>query len=83
MNCCTASNNTKVAKTECPSCVEKGKTVQLITIKSLHKASALELTEPENSYVFCSNAACSIVYFSGNHSQTFLVRTSWVPKVFG
>ncbi|WP_239614654.1 putative iron-sulfur cluster-binding metallochaperone [Cohnella mopanensis] len=81
MDCCTVSkNNTKeVAITECPSCNEEGKTVQLITIKSLLIASALEIIEPENSYVFCSNAACSIVYFSGNHSQTFMENDLKVP----
>ncbi|WP_079414516.1 copper chaperone Copz family protein [Paenibacillus ferrarius] len=49
---------------ECPSCGKKGKNVQLITLKSLLKASALETIAPENSYLFCSNSACSIVYFS-------------------
>ncbi|MBW4839360.1 putative iron-sulfur cluster-binding metallochaperone [Brevibacillus nitrificans] len=79
MDCCTASNNTKVAITECPSCGGKGKTVQLITLKSLLKASALEIIEPVNSYLFCSDSACSIVYFSGNHSQTFLENDLKVP----
>jgi len=79
MDCCTASNNIKFALTECPSCNEKGKTVELITLKSLLKASELEIIEPENSYIFCSNSACSIVYFSGNHSQTFLESDLKVP----
>jgi hypothetical protein len=72
MDCCAPSNNTEAVKTECPSCGEKGKNVQHLTLKSLLKASALETIEPENSYVFCSNPACSFVYFSGNHSQTFV-----------
>lgn len=72
MDCCAPSNNTEAIKTECPSCGEKGKNVQLITLKSLLKSSAIEIIEPENSYVFCSNPACSIVYFSGNYSQTFV-----------
>lgn len=71
MDCCAPSNNVGVEKIECPSCGEKGKNVQLITLKSLLKASALETIESDNSYVFCSNPACSIVYFSVNHSQTF------------
>jgi hypothetical protein len=72
MDCCSPSNKTEDLKTECPSCGEKGKSVQLITLKSLLKPPSLEIIEPDNSYVFCSNPACSIVYFSGNHSQTFV-----------
>lgn len=79
MECCAPSNNTEAIKTECPSCGEKGKKVQLITLKSLLRASALETIEPENAYVFCSNTACPIVYFSGNHSQTFEVNNLKVP----
>lgn len=79
MDCCAPSYNTGVAKTECPSCGEKSKNVQLITLKSLLKASALETMEPENSYVFCSNPSCSTVYFSGNHSQTFAASDLKVP----
>jgi hypothetical protein len=79
MDCCAPSNNTEAVKTECPSCGEKGKNVQLLTLKSLLKASALETIEPEKSYFFCTNPACSIVYFSGNHSQTFVKNELKVP----
>lgn len=79
MDCCAPSNNTGAVKTECSSCGEKGKNVQLITLKSLLKASALETIEHENSYIFCSNSACSIVYFSSNHSQTFNESDMKVP----
>ncbi|RJG22480.1 putative iron-sulfur cluster-binding metallochaperone [Paenibacillus thiaminolyticus] len=80
MDCCASSNNTGVIKIrECPSCGEKGKNVQIITLKSLLKALALETIESENSYAFCSNPACSIVYFSGNHSQTFMENDLKVP----
>lgn len=72
MDCCASANNTDAIKAECPSCGEKGKNVQLITLKSLLKASALVTIEPENSYVFCSNPACSTVYFTGNHTQLFV-----------
>ncbi len=79
MDCCTSSNHEGVAKKECPSCGTRGKNVQLITLKSLLKASALETIEPDNSYVFCSNSACSTVYFSGNHSQSFAEDDLKVP----
>ncbi|OCT15105.1 (2Fe-2S)-binding protein [Paenibacillus pectinilyticus] len=79
MDCCVPSNHIETITTECSSCGEKGKNVQLITVKSLLKASALETIEPENSYVFCSNPACAIVYFSGNHSQKFVENDLKVP----
>jgi hypothetical protein len=79
MDCCAPSNDTRVAKTECPSCDEKGKNVQLITLKSLLRASALKSMKPENFYVFCSNPTCSTVYFSGDHSQTFAESDLKVP----
>ncbi|KQL45799.1 (2Fe-2S)-binding protein [Brevibacillus choshinensis] len=78
MDCC-APTNTEDVKTECPSCGENGKKVQLITLKSQLKASALETIEPENFYVFCSNSSCPIVYFTGNHSQTFVENDLKVP----
>lgn len=79
MDCCTPDNNAVTTKTESPSCGQTGKNVQLITLKSLLKASALEAIEPENSYVFCSNPICSIVYFSGNDSQTFVENDLKMP----
>lgn len=79
MDCCAPSNLIEAVRTECPSCGEKGKNVQLITLKSLLQASPLETIEPENSYLFCSNPACSIVYFSRNHSQTFVENDLKVP----
>lgn len=79
MDCCMSTNSQKVTKTGCPICGEKGKNVQLITLKSLLKASALETLESDNSYVFCSNSACPTVYFSANHSRTFVVGDLKVP----
>ncbi|WP_336775182.1 putative iron-sulfur cluster-binding metallochaperone [Paenibacillus sp. MMO-58] len=80
MDCCTTPANSAVTvKRECPSCGEKGKNVQLITLESLLKESALEVIEPENPFVFCFNPKCSIVYFSGNHSQTFVENDLKVP----
>ncbi|MBB6670707.1 putative iron-sulfur cluster-binding metallochaperone [Cohnella nanjingensis] len=79
MDCCTPSNNVGVSKSECPSCGNKGKNVQLITLKSLLKALALETIKPDNSYEFCSNSACTTVYFNGNHSQTFAEDDLKVP----
>ncbi len=52
MDCCTPSNKLKTSTTtNCPSCGEKGKSVPLITLKSLLAASSLETIEPDNTYL--------------------------------
>src|SRR5690606_17410336 len=79
MDCCAPSNNVEVAKSNCPSCGEKGKSVPLITLKSLLLPSSLETVEPDNQYAFCPNSFCNIVYFSCTHSQTFEEEALKVP----
>lgn len=71
MDRCASSNNESATKIKCPSCGKEGKNMNLITLKSLLKASALETLEPDNSYLFCSTSVCTTVYFSVSHSQTF------------
>lgn len=72
MDCCSPSDKLKTSTTtNCPTCIEKGKSVPLITLKSLLTASYLATIEPDNTYYFCSNSSCPTVYFSGTHSQTF------------
>lgn len=79
MDCCAPSSNVEAAKTNCPSCGERGKSVPLITLKSLLTASFLETIEPENPYYFCSNSSCNTVYFSDSQSQTFKENALKVP----
>jgi hypothetical protein len=79
MDCCSSSSITEEVRINCPSCKNKGKNVQLITLKSLLKASALETFEPDTSYFFCPNPSCSTVYFSETHLQTFTEDNMKVP----
>ncbi|MEF3309464.1 (2Fe-2S)-binding protein [Paenibacillus sp. GYB004] len=79
MDCCAPSSIVEPAKINCPSCGEKGKSVPLITLKSLLKASFLETIEPDKPYYFCPTSSCNTVYFSGTHSQTFEEDTLKVP----
>ncbi|WP_410513771.1 (2Fe-2S)-binding protein [Paenibacillus sp. BR2-3] len=79
MDCCAPSNNTEEVRTNCPSCNNKGKSVELITLKSLLKASALETIVPDTSYFFCPNPSCSTVYFSETHLQIFTEDNMKVP----
>lgn len=68
-NCCQTTTTEPTTIKKCPVCQLKGKNVQLITLKSLLKSSALETIQPESSYAFCSNPSCEVVYF--NDSQIF------------
>lgn len=79
MDCCVPSSNVEAAQINCPSCGEKGKSVHLITLKSLLKPTFLETIEPDNTYAFCTNSFCNTVYFSGTHSQTFKEDALKVP----
>lgn len=63
-NCCQPSTGKQILLTQCPACHQKGKSVQLITLKALLQSTALETIHPESSYAFCSNSSCEVVYFS-------------------
>ncbi|WP_438350819.1 putative iron-sulfur cluster-binding metallochaperone [Paenibacillus sp. FA6] len=63
-SCCQTSTENKVSLTQCPACHQKGKSVQLITLKSLLQPTALETIHSESSYAFCLNPSCEVVYFS-------------------
>lgn len=53
----------------CPSCRERGKRVDLLTLKAL---LAVPLTEIQHSeYFFCRSARCPTVYFSAGGEQEF------------
>jgi hypothetical protein len=67
-NCCKPSTNIEEIDNTCTACKQKGKSVPLITLKALLRASALETIQPDLSYAFCPTPSCDVVYFSG--SQT-------------
>lgn len=67
--CCQITTEKSTTPTQCPVCQQKGKSIQLITLKALLKPTVLETTQPEMTYAFCTNASCDVVYFSGE--QTF------------
>lgn len=47
----------------CPSCGERGKKVELKTVKSLLKGSLRKIS-PEKTYFFCKTENCPVVYYS-------------------
>lgn len=61
----------------CPVCQQKGKSVQLVTLKALLTPSALQTIDSTSSYAFCSNPDCEVVYFTDG--QAFDKDTVKVP----
>jgi len=79
-DCCTETQNQTQSHTErfCPKNGNKGKSVQIITLKSLLKPEALKQLNPEANYRFCSISDCSVVYYS-EEGQTFDIEDLKVP----
>ena len=66
-NCCSTNSISKEALQStgvCNQCVSKGKTVKLITLKSLLAPKKLAQLDPQLDYYFCKDANCNVVYFS-------------------
>jgi hypothetical protein len=74
-NCCAplhASIGRTVAVTpsnRCPACGQKGKKVERLMLKVMLEVSLLAIRDV--SYLFCRTAACPVVYFSADGSQSF------------
>lgn len=62
----------------CPIDRTKGSPVQLITLKSLLKPTALEWLNAADKYRFCPSHNCSVTYFS-EQGQVFTVDDLKVP----
>lgn len=55
----------------CPACGERGKAVEVITVKAMLGVSLREIRA--SAYRFCRTRSCPVVYFSIDGSQTFEV----------
>ena len=75
--CCSPSPSNNTSFT-CPQGHHRGKPVQLITLKSLLKPSALERLDPQSDYRFCDTPECPVVYFS-NQGAPFTTQDLKVP----
>ncbi|TVY02102.1 putative iron-sulfur cluster-binding metallochaperone [Cohnella terricola] len=64
-SCCQTPTEKPTTLNQCPVCHQKGKNIQLITLKAMLKPTSLETIQPELSYSFCSNSSCEVVYYSG------------------
>jgi Zinc binding domain len=72
-SCCHTPITDSATLIICPFCHQKGKGVQLITLKALLQPTALETIHSASSYAFCPNPSCEVVYFSD--IQTFEKNT--------
>lgn len=78
-DCCPASPMpTSVSFSACPANGAKGKSVKVITLKSLLNPEALATLQPTVAYRFCASTDCSVVYFSET-GQTFTTADLKVP----
>ena len=60
---CSTTSASRVKKTaKCPSCGQKGKTVDTQTVKAL-LAISLEAVNESTTYRFCRTSDCPVVYF--------------------
>jgi hypothetical protein len=52
----------------CPVNGRPGRVVKLVTLKALLTPQALTRLEPGDTYHFCPDPACPVVYYSASHS---------------
>ncbi len=70
---CEVSSSENVKDAECPSCKQKGKPVDALTLKAM---LSVPLTQLRNvPYLFCSAQHCPVVYYSADGAQCFSENT--------
>ena len=76
-NCSTCNTS---CKSGCPLCNVKGKTVPLITVKSLIKTGSDYLND--NQAYICINRKCNVIYFQEENPKYFIKEEVKVPVWF-
>jgi hypothetical protein len=76
-NCSTCNTS---CKSGCPLCNVKGKTVPLITVKSLIKTGSDYLNN--NQAYICINRKCNVIYFQEENPKYFIKEEVKVPVWF-
>lgn len=80
-SCCPTPNQSVTDHSRpstCPQNGTQGPPVDLITLKSLLRGAALMQLEPQQTYRFCPDTECLVVYFS-QAGQTFMTTDLKVP----
>jgi len=80
-DCCSTNNksSTHQQTLSCPHCHEKGKSVDIITLKSLLRPDAMKRLDSSLHYQFCRTADCPVVYF---YESVFFRKEEIVVIVF-
>lgn len=80
-HCCNGLKNEKIIS--CPSCKNKAKNVQLITIKSMMKPSVLGSINAMNDHYFCATKDCHVVYFDTRIKSIFylILRSMYIKRM--
>ena len=68
-NCCAPNLENNIEANQCPTCSNKGKKVDSITLKAMLNISLLAVRDVP--YFFCRTVDCEVVYFSGDGQQAF------------
>jgi bacterioferritin-associated ferredoxin len=76
-DCCAVPITSKEDALLCPECKEKGRSIEIITLRALLIPTALETIDPQSAYGFCPNHSCNVVYFSDH--QKFQKEDVKVP----
>jgi len=61
-----------LVSTACPVCSEKGKSVQVKTVRVMVSVSLREVDE--GNYLFCKTETCPVVYFSSVNEKVFTIE---------
>lgn len=78
-DCCATTVDAKSSEREsCPRCASTGKAVEHLTVKSMLVSDALATIDVGQSFYFCEQSACPVVYY-GSKGQTFLTHEVRVP----
>jgi bacterioferritin-associated ferredoxin len=70
-SCCEVPANEETSV--CKQCLNKGKSVKEITVKSLTKEPKLETITSLQGFYFCETPPCKVVYFN-NEQQIYLYK---------
>jgi len=77
-NCCAPLQAKAVTQSNlCPTCGQKGKKVDSLTLKAMLEVSLLAVRDAP--YLFCRTAECPVVYFSADGLQVFTTDQIRVP----
>ncbi len=77
-SCCrTAATGERQEVLRCPQCGRRGRSVDIVTLKSLLTPAARATLDPQAGYAFCREPSCPAVYFADG--QVYRTQDVAVP----